>query len=98
MKDLCGQQIDGYHAMRLLGRGGMAEVYEVRHDQLGVRRAMKVFTADGKRAELLKSRFLAEDDSPHRGGAIKGRRRRRAPSPPTCRFRSRTAPGRTAIR
>ena len=60
MKDLCGQQIDGYHAMRLLGRGGMAEVYEVRHDQLGVRRAMKVFTAEGERAELLKSRFLAE--------------------------------------
>ena len=60
MKDLCGQQIDGYHVVRLLGRGGMAEVYEVRHDQLGVRRAMKVFTADGERAELLKSRFLAE--------------------------------------
>ena len=60
MKDLCGQQIDGYHVVRLLGRGGMAEVYEVRHDQLGVRRAMKVFMADGERAELLKSRFLAE--------------------------------------
>ena len=58
MKDLCGQQIDGYHVVRLLGRGGMAEVYEV--ERFGVRRAMKVFTADGERAELLKSRFLAE--------------------------------------
>ena len=58
MKDLCGQQIDGYHVVRLLGRGGMAEVYEV--ERFGVRRAMKVFTADGERAELLKLRFLAE--------------------------------------
>ena len=58
MEDLCGPQIDGYHVVRLLGRGGMAEVYEV--ERFGVRRAMKVFTADGERAELLKSRFLAE--------------------------------------
>ena len=58
MKDLCGQQIAGYHVVRLLGRGGMAEVYEV--ERLGVRRAMKVFVNDGEQAELLKSRFLAE--------------------------------------
>ena len=58
MNDLCGQQIAGYHAVRLLGRGGMAEVYEV--ERPGVRRAMKVFANDGKQAELLKSRFLAE--------------------------------------
>ena len=58
MNDLCGQQIAGYHVVRLLGRGGMAEVCEV--ERLGVRRAMKVFVNDGKQAELLKSRFLAE--------------------------------------
>ena len=58
MNDLCGQQIAGYHVVRLLGRGGMAEVYEV--ERLGVRRAMKVFVNDGEQAELLKSRFLAE--------------------------------------
>ena len=38
MNDLCGQQIAGYHVVRLLGRGGMAEVYEV--ERLGVRRAI----------------------------------------------------------
>ena len=38
----------------------MAEVYEVEHSTLGVRRAMKVFNAEGDRAELLRSRFLAE--------------------------------------
>ena len=38
----------------------MADVYEVEHPTLGVRRAMKVFNADGERAELLRSRFLAE--------------------------------------
>jgi len=58
MNDLCGQQIAGYHVVRLLGRGGMAEVYEV--ERPGVRRAMKVFVNDGQQAELLKSRFLAE--------------------------------------
>ena len=58
MNDLCGQKIAGYHVVRLLGRGGMAEVYEV--ERPGVRRAMKVFVNDGQQAELLKSRFLAE--------------------------------------
>lgn len=52
--------IGGYSVVRLLGKGGMAEVYEVEHPTLGVRRAMKVFRADGERAEMLRSRFLAE--------------------------------------
>ena len=38
----------------------MAEVYETVHERLGVRRAMKVFTAEGERAETLRARFLAE--------------------------------------
>ena len=50
----------GYRVVRLLGKGGMGEVYEVEHPTLGVRRAMKVFRADGERSELLRSRFLAE--------------------------------------
>ena len=60
MEGLCGQHVAGHRVVRLLGRGGMAEVYEVEHERLGVRRAMKVFTAAGEQAELLRSRFLAE--------------------------------------
>jgi len=52
--------VGGCRIVRLLGKGGMAEVYEVEHTALGVRRAMKVFRAEGERAELLRSRFLAE--------------------------------------
>lgn len=52
--------VGGYRVVRLLGKGGMADVYEVEHPTLGVRRAMKVFKADGERAGLLRSRFLAE--------------------------------------
>ena len=60
MSDLCGEIIAGHRVVRLLGRGGMAEVYEVEHLQLGLRRAMKVLVAQGERTEFLKSRFLAE--------------------------------------
>ena len=38
----------------------MAEVYEVEHERLGVRRAMKVFVNEGERAESLRARFIAE--------------------------------------
>ena len=62
--------IGGYRVVRLLGKGGMAEVYEVEHPTLGVRRAMKVFRAGGERAEMLRSRFLAEGTSLPDGAAV----------------------------
>ena len=52
--------IGEYRIVRPLGKGGMAAVYEVEHTRLGLHRAMKVFVAEDERAELLKSRFLAE--------------------------------------
>ena len=66
-----GEIIGGYRVCRLLGTGGMAEVYEVEHLGLRKRLAMKVFVGEGKHAALLRERFLAEGrllsriDHPH---------------------------------
>lgn len=54
------QVIDGYRIMRRLGKGGMAEVYEVESVKTGAAYALKVFSCRQANAIFLKKRFLAE--------------------------------------
>ena len=54
------KEIGGYRIVRPLGKGGMAEVFEVEHERLGVRCALKLFMAEGARADFLRTRFIAE--------------------------------------
>jgi len=43
-----GTAIDRYDVVRLLGHGGMAEVYPVRHRTLGTSHALKLLTLSGR--------------------------------------------------
>lgn len=52
--------IGGYRVVRQLGRGGMSSVFEVVHPTSGMHLAMKVFNADGERAEFLRGRLLVK--------------------------------------
>ncbi len=55
-----GRVVGGYRVLRLLGKGGMAEVYEVESERTGSPYALKVFVCDQANAVFLKRRFLAE--------------------------------------
>ena len=55
-----GQKIGTYRIIRLLGEGGMGSVYEVEHEQLGVRYALKAFTMQEGYVDILKKKFLSE--------------------------------------
>ena len=56
-----GERIGAYNVVRLLGKGGMAAVYEAVHSQLGTRVALKVFsTEDAANLAFKRKRFLAE--------------------------------------
>ena len=57
---LPGHKIGAYRIIRLLGKGGMGAVYEVEHEQLGVRYALKTFISQSEYADILKKKFLAE--------------------------------------
>lgn len=60
MRLASGETIGSYRLIRLIGQGGMGEVYGVEHIALRLPCALKVFTADGAKKEFLRKRFLAE--------------------------------------
>lgn len=55
-----GSKIGSYRVVRPLGKGGMAEVYEVENERLGARFALKAFTLDHGEVEFLRRRFQVE--------------------------------------
>ena len=55
-----GSTIGNYRVVRRIGVGGMGEVYEVEHQQLGTRYALKTFVLESGDADLLRERFMAE--------------------------------------
>ena len=52
-------KIGSYEIVRLLGKGGMSEVYEVENVRLGSRHALKLFTYEKDDSEV-KDRFMVE--------------------------------------
>lgn len=53
------RKIGSYEVVRLLGKGGMSEVYEVENERLGSRHALKLFTYEKDEPEV-RERFLTE--------------------------------------
>ena len=53
-------KIGQYTLIRKIGEGGMAEVWEARHDQLGSRAAIKFLLPEFARNKDLQERFLNE--------------------------------------
>ena len=55
-----GYKIGAYTVVRPLGQGGMGDVYEVVHEQLGTHYALKAFSCDYEEAEALQKKFFEE--------------------------------------
>lgn len=55
-----GEVLGAYYIVRLIGRGGMGEVYEVEHTALGTRHALKVITPEFARQRDAVQRFADE--------------------------------------
>lgn len=60
MSGLVGKKIDVYEITRLLGKGGMGEVYEARHSIIGRICAIKVLPVDEKINKELVGRMIRE--------------------------------------
>lgn len=58
-----GYRIGAYKVIRQLGQGGMGNVYEVEHVELGTHYALKAFACDYEEADMLRSKFLDEGRS-----------------------------------
>ena len=56
----CGLTLGRWRIVGLLGRGGMAEVYEVEDVGLGSRYALKLFTYARSEEASARARFFAE--------------------------------------
>lgn len=52
--------IGAYRVVRRIACGGMGQVYEVEHRELGVRYALKIFQLDHGEVELMREKFRAE--------------------------------------
>jgi serine/threonine protein kinase/Tol biopolymer transport system component len=69
MMDRLGQQLGNYRLTRLLGQGGVAEVYQGEHVLLGTQAALKVLHAQVNQDEVKsfqqEARFLANLKHPH---------------------------------
>lgn len=57
-----GDTFGGYRVVRLLGSGGMGEVYLVRHPRLPRQEALKVLRPDLSQDESFRERFIREAD------------------------------------
>lgn len=55
-----GDTLGQYRIIHPLGRGGMGEVYQVQHETLGARHALKTILPDYAVSADFKERFLCE--------------------------------------
>ena len=60
IRPILGRQLGGYTARRLLGRGGMGEVYELWNETLRARQALKVPSLAMQSNGALMRRFVRE--------------------------------------
>lgn len=57
-----GETFAGYRIPRLVGSGGMGEVYLVQHPRLPRQEALKVFRPDVSQDDKFRERFIREAD------------------------------------